>query len=189
MGNPQAASGFQSGSPVHEFSMHFPSSPQGARLARRLATSRLYQWGYNTDVPALLVGELVANAVEHCHTERGEFRLRVTVDATGSRGGGAASTLIAPEASATSAAPSATAPVAALLVEVADACGEHRPRLQQPMEDAESGRGMLLVDVLATAWDSYENKAPDRGKTVWCTCPLTRQWPGGSARPTVPGRT
>ena len=100
-------------------------------------------WGYEVDVPALLIGELVANAVEHCHSAEGEFRLRVTATAT-------------------------------LLIEVSDACGTHHPVLQQPSGEAESGRGILLVDVLATTWGTRADEAPHEGKTVWCTCALSR---------------
>lgn len=59
-----------------------------------------------------------------------------------------------------------------LLVEVSDACGAHHPALQHASEDAESGRGILLVDVLASAWGSYSGLVPGEGKTVWCTCAL-----------------
>ncbi|MDJ1133409.1 ATP-binding protein [Streptomyces iconiensis] len=150
MGNAEATSSSQPPSPDHEFTMHFPASPQGASLARRLAASRLREWGYSTDVPALLIGELVANAVEHCHSPEGQFRLRVTA-------------------------------TAALLIEVSDVCGTHLPALQQPSEDAESGRGILLVDVLAGEWGTRvdaapregKDAAPREGKTVWCTCALS----------------
>ena len=144
--------------------MTFPCSPQGAHLARRLVASRLRRWGYGTDVPELLVGELVANAVEHtgggCRSVRGEFRLRVAVEA------GAGS--------------------AVLLIEVGDGCGEHRPTLQQPAVEAESGRGVLLVDVLADEWGCRAAVAPRGGKTVWCTCVLTPELSGPTALvPTV----
>lgn len=143
MGNAEATSSSQPTSPAREFSMDFPASPQGASLARRLAASRVRGWGYEDDVPALLIGELVANAVEHCHSPEGEFWPRVTATAT-------------------------------LLIEVSDTCRTHHPALQQPSPDAESGRGILLVDTLATTWGTRVDEAPHGGKTVWCTCTPSR---------------
>jgi anti-sigma regulatory factor (Ser/Thr protein kinase) len=120
--------------------MQFTSSGKGAQLARRVAVRRLREWGYATDTPALLIGELTANAVEHCHAPGRDFRLQLTVR-----------------------------PDATLRIEVSDACTDHHPELVKPPDDAESGRGMLLIDALSTAWGSHA-RAPEAGigKTVWC---------------------
>ncbi|MEU4497144.1 hypothetical protein AB0F96_27790 [Streptomyces sp. NPDC023998] len=39
----------QQPAPAHEFSMQFTSTPRGARLARRLVSHRLHDWGYPYD--------------------------------------------------------------------------------------------------------------------------------------------
>jgi hypothetical protein len=125
--------------------MQFTSSGKGAQLARRVAVRRLREWGYATDTPALLIGELTVSAVEHCHAPGRDFRPQLTVR-----------------------------PDATLRIEVSDACTDHHPELVKPPDDAESGRGMLLIDALSTAWGSHA-RAPEAGigKTVWCECALS----------------
>jgi anti-sigma regulatory factor (Ser/Thr protein kinase) len=44
-----------------------------------------------------------------------------------------------------------------------------RPERQQPGPDAESGRGLLLVEALATSWGSF-GLADRPGKVVWAHC-------------------
>lgn len=44
------------------------------------------------------------------------------------------------------------------------------PTLQEPTDDAESGRGLLLVDTLALRWGHYF--PPAGGKVVWADVPL-----------------
>ncbi|MCD2463541.1 hypothetical protein MBT42_08215 [Streptomyces sp. MBT42] len=34
---------------THEFAMRFTSTPRGARLARRLVSHRLHEWGHSYD--------------------------------------------------------------------------------------------------------------------------------------------
>lgn len=67
----------------HEFAMCFTSTPRGARLARRLVSHRLDQWGYVYDSAAnetltLIAAELAANAVRHGHVPGRDFHLRLT---------------------------------------------------------------------------------------------------------------
>jgi hypothetical protein len=53
-----------------------------------------------------------------------------------------------------------------LRVEVTDARGDRLPRVPDPGgEDAESGRGLRIVQAYATRWGVEE--APANGKTVW----------------------
>jgi anti-sigma regulatory factor (Ser/Thr protein kinase) len=52
-----------------------------------------------------------------------------------------------------------------LFVEVDDE-DEDTPRLDQPGEDDECGRGMLLIDTFAAAWGSLPRPGQG-GKTVW----------------------
>ncbi|MFF4398161.1 ATP-binding protein [Streptomyces sp. NPDC001480] len=131
------------------FTEQFSSSPRGAQLARRLAVRRMEEWGHppTSDVSctvALVVGELVANAVRHGRVPGRTFGLRLALDA----------------------------PAGLVRVEVSDAASEKRLPAAPPLSgpDGESGRGLLLVDVLAVRWGS----APRRplGKTVWAEVEL-----------------
>jgi anti-sigma regulatory factor (Ser/Thr protein kinase) len=49
-------------------------------------------------------------------------------------------------------------------ISVSDQARSGRPRLAEPSQEAESGRGLWLVDRLANAWGT---EAGRRGKTVW----------------------
>ncbi|MGW8351885.1 ATP-binding protein [Streptomyces wedmorensis] len=131
--------------------MRFTSTPRGARLARRLVSHRLHEWGhlYNTtanDTVTLLAAELTANAVRHGHVPGRDFRLRLTVDAP---------------------ADADTSPTS-IRIEVTDTRTERMPALTTPTPDAdaESGRGLLLVAALATHWGTTPRVAAP-GKTVW----------------------
>lgn len=127
----------------HEFAMRFTSTPRGARLARRLVSHRLDQWGHAYDSAAnetltLIAAELAANAVRHGHVRGRDFHLRLTMAAD------------------------------TLRVEVTDTRAERVPPSspQEPPGDAESGRGLLLVAGLATRWGSGPRLGAP-GKTVW----------------------
>ena len=127
----------------HEFAMAFTSTPRGARLARRLVSHRLDEWGYGygsvvNDSLTLIAAELVANAVQHGHVPGRDFHLRLTA---------------APDA---------------LRVEVTDTRTERMPprSVHEAPGDAESGRGLLLVARLATCWGTDPRTAAP-GKTVW----------------------
>ncbi|SCF88986.1 Histidine kinase-like ATPase domain-containing protein [Streptomyces sp. Ncost-T10-10d] len=125
--------------------MRFTSTPRGARLARRLVSHRLHDWGhpYNTtanDTVTLLAAELTANAVRHGHVPGRDFHVRLTVDS---------------DADATT-----------IRIEVTDTRTERIPDLASPVPDAEAGRGLLLVAALATHWGTTPRVAAP-GKTVW----------------------
>lgn len=131
--------------PAAEFAQRFSSTRHGARLARHLAVSQLDAWGvpYGTgpsDTAAVIVGELAANAVTHGRVPGRDFELRLTLDARTIR------------------------------VEVADTRAEQPPvhDTPQPDPDCESGRGLLLVGLLATRWGVRERAV---GKTVWAEFP------------------
>ncbi|MGW3413891.1 ATP-binding protein [Streptomyces sp. NPDC000888] len=122
----------------------FAASPRGARHARRRAVRRMEEWGYPPEsdasgTVALVVGELAANAVQHGRVPGHDFRLRLDLD-------GAAGLV---------------------RIEVADAATAKRPPVAAPSSypDDESGRGLLLVDVLAVRWGSVPRRPI--GKTVW----------------------
>ncbi|MET8026171.1 ATP-binding protein [Streptomyces avermitilis] len=126
---------------AHEFAMRFTSTPRGARLARRLVSHRLNDWGHPYTSPAnetvtLITAELTANAVRHGHVPGRDFHLRLA-ETDG-----------------------------VLRVEVTDTRAEKLPAPGTPHPDGESGRGLLLVDALADDWGvALRPAAP--GKTVW----------------------
>jgi anti-sigma regulatory factor (Ser/Thr protein kinase) len=125
------------------FVRQFTSSTRKAQLARRLAVQHLGEWGYPpaSDMSctvALLVAELAANAVRHDRVPGRDFHLRLAFEA-GTR---------------------------TIRIEVSDACSDQPPTSSPiPSPDDESGRGLLLVDMLATRWGATP-RAPI-GKTVW----------------------
>ncbi|WP_245766873.1 ATP-binding protein [Streptomyces colonosanans] len=127
--------------PAHEFAMRFTSTPRGARLARRLVSHHLDEWGHPYDSPlnetaTLIAAELAANAVRHGHVQGRDFHLRLVETADGIR------------------------------LEVSDTRTERLPEPRPPQDPAadESGRGLLLVEALADRW-GVEPRSP--GKCVW----------------------
>ncbi|MFF3686205.1 ATP-binding protein [Streptomyces sp. NPDC002187] len=128
---------------THEFTMQFTSTPRGARLARRLVSHRLHEWGHPYDSTAnetvtLIAAELVANAVRHGHVPGRDFHLRLAATPT------------------------------TLRIDVTDTRTEKRPHRNPrvPSPEEESGRGLLLVSALATDWGITPRTASP-GKTVW----------------------
>jgi anti-sigma regulatory factor (Ser/Thr protein kinase) len=127
-----------------QFAMRFTSSPRGARLARRLAVRCLAEWGYpsasdTSDTVALVVAELAANAVCHGRVPGRDFHLRIALDVR----------------------------TRVIRIEVADASERQLrfgSRTVAGPED-ESGRGLLLVAVLAARWGAVPRTPV--GKTVW----------------------
>lgn len=123
--------------------MRFTSTPRGARLARRLVSHRLNEWGHPYTTPTnetltLIAAELTANAVRHGHVPGRDFHLRLTANA------------------------------AAFRIEVTDTRDEKQPLIPHPTADTdtESGRGLLLIETLADKWGvTPRPTAP--GKTVW----------------------
>ncbi|MGP4049277.1 ATP-binding protein [Streptomyces sp. 2A115] len=129
------------------FTQLLSATPRGAHLARLLAVHQLAEWGWPpactaSESTASIVAELAANAVTHGRVRGRSFRLTLTIE------------------------PSHT-----LRVEVADPRGELLPRTRTSADPAaESGRGLLLVDALATKWGSEPR--PPSGKTLWACLPL-----------------
>ncbi|ANB07997.1 hypothetical protein SAM40697_4039 [Streptomyces ambofaciens] len=121
--------------PVRNFSVRLSSTPRGARLARLLATNQLRSWGLPQDPARQLIAELASNAAAHGRVAGRDFRLTLYVV------GGT------------------------LRIEVTDTRGERLPHPQAPAPDAESGRGLLLVEALADRWGVTEGRFPR--KTVW----------------------
>ncbi|MBN3929441.1 ATP-binding protein [Streptomyces verrucosisporus] len=123
------------------FTRQFTSSAKGARLARKLAVRRMEEWGWpaasdTSCTVSLLVGELAANAVRHGRVPGRDFRL--ALEARGE----------------------------VIRIEVSDASPVPPPASPpSPSAEEESGRGLLLVDILATRWGAVPRDPV--GKTVW----------------------
>ncbi|MFF4037415.1 ATP-binding protein [Streptomyces sp. NPDC001816] len=129
--------------PEREFTMRFTSTPRGARLARRLVSHRLNDWGHPYTTPVnetltLITAELSANAVRHGHVPGRDFHVQLTL-AEGT-----------------------------FRIEVTDTRDEKQPSPTPAAPDplSESGRGLLLVASLADDWGVTPRPAAP-GKTVW----------------------
>ncbi|MFI1422989.1 ATP-binding protein [Streptomyces sp. NPDC020731] len=130
-------------SPADHFSVLLSPTPRGARLARLLATD----WMRDRDLPhptteaaEHLVGELAANAATHGRLAGRDFRLAL-LDRDRT-----------------------------LRIEVTDTRGDDLPLCRAPTPDAESGRGLLLVEALADRWGVRLGPVPR--KTVWAEIDL-----------------
>ncbi|MFE6779091.1 ATP-binding protein [Streptomyces sp. NPDC057702] len=132
-----------------------PAEPEGPAIARRQVRKALEHWGldeHTIEHAALLISELVTNAVEHgrhrgrlrmvwCHLRRTPAGLRLGV----------------------------WGPV-----------GDTVPQARRPVEDAgvevatlaESGRGLLIVDALSQQWGTRRGRV---SREVWAVIPA-RQW-------------
>ena len=135
---------------VRMFTQCFSSTPRGARLARRLVAHQLDGWGHPyagevNETATLITAELAANAARHGRTlPARDFRVHLTEAADGT-----------------------------VRVEVTDTRGERLPVVAGFVDpEAESGRGLLLVEALACRWGVMPR--PDGpGKTVWAELRVT----------------
>ncbi|MFD8391580.1 ATP-binding protein [Streptomyces sp. NPDC059680] len=130
-----AATNSQLDGTIPNFTVMLSCTPRGARLARLLAADQLRGWGLPTDPATLVVAELAANAATHGRLPGRSFRLTLYVVGR------------------------------TLRIEVTDTRGDRLPELGAVDAQAESGRGLLLVDALADRWDVAEGRFPR--KTVW----------------------
>ncbi|MFB7332539.1 ATP-binding protein [Streptomyces adustus] len=130
--------------PVRNFSVLLSPTPRGARLARLLATEQLRSWELPLSPADQVVAELASNAATHGRVPGRNFRLTLYVVGD------------------------------TLRIEVTDTRDDRRPRLQHPAEEAESGRGLLLVDALADRWGSTAGPLPR--KIVWAELRLPERW-------------
>ena len=129
------------------YSFRLFATKHGASVARRLALRQLALWGlpYDTDVASsvgAVVAELAANAALHGRVPGRGFELSLE----------------------------RTEEV--IRIEVSDTKTERRPpepgALLPPQPDADSGRGLLIVQALSRAWGVSPR---DVGKTVWAEVP------------------
>jgi len=125
----------QLANPVRNFSARLSPTPHGARQARLLTVRQLRDWGLPLDPAQHVVAELAANAATHGRVPGRDFRLTLYVV------GGT------------------------LRIEVTDTCGDRLPLPQHPSADAESGRGLLLVEALTDRWGVARGPRPR--KTIW----------------------
>ena len=128
--------------PARQFTMLFSSTPRGARLARRLAEEWLDTWGLPYggsahDTVTLIVAELANNAAQHGRVAGRDFRLALR-----------------------------TVGSATVRVEVTDTRSECLPVALTPPSDSTRGRGLVLVNALASRWD-FHPRVGAPGKTVW----------------------
>ncbi|AWK10613.1 ATP-binding protein [Streptomyces spongiicola] len=133
---------------LHPWTRHFgvllSPTPRGARLARLLATEWLRTWDLphsSLEVAAHLVAELASNAAVHGRVTGRGFRLVLLADA------------------------------GTLRIEVTDTRGDDLPHRRPPAPDAESGRGLVLVEALADRWGVEPGPVPR--KTVWAELDLS----------------
>ncbi|MEU7424339.1 ATP-binding protein [Streptomyces sp. NPDC040750] len=143
--------------PATELVQRLSSTPRGARLARRLTATQLATWGYPHDsepnqTAQLLVAELAANAVTHGRVPGRDFRLRL---------------LLLPGADT-------------VRIEVSDSRADRVLRFLTGDLEAEAGRGLIVVQVLASLWGVAER---DVGKTVWAELALSPRQRPGAPRP------
>jgi Histidine kinase-like ATPase domain len=150
--NPGAAA-ISTGAPATEWELRtfleLGALPTAVPCARLHARQLLWEWHLDAlaDTAELIVSELVTNAV------------RVSVGLTSSRRSGCWVPGVPPVRLWLS------SDRQRVLIRVWDGSDRH-PSPQHPGPDAESGRGLLLVDSLSTEWGSYP---PERssGKVVW----------------------
>ncbi|GAA3660558.1 ATP-binding protein [Streptomyces chitinivorans] len=135
--------------PARELAVLLSPTRRGARLARLLTVAHLADLGLPTEAAAQITAELAGNAVLHGGVPGRDFRLGLRVTGNGGDGGGVT-----------------------LRIEVSDARGDRLPAVPGPpaSEDAEGGRGLLLVEALADRW-GVESWPPPR-KTVWAELDL-----------------
>jgi two-component sensor histidine kinase len=107
-------------------SLTIPGRPEHVATARGFVTAVLGDDHPEADAAILLTSELVTNSLRHSASGHAGAKLSVTV----ARAAGW------------------------LRVEVTDGGGAGLPALHQPDDDAEQGRGLGLVDTLATRWDA-----------------------------------
>ncbi|QKZ23283.1 ATP-binding protein [Streptomyces chartreusis] len=127
---------------VRTFALLLSPTRRGAHLARLLTTEQLRTWETSlavTERAEQVVAELAANAALHGRVPGRDFRLALTLDTA----------------------------VGTLRIAVSDARGDHIPvpTTAADPEEAESGRGLLIITALADRWGTEPH--PPGGKTVW----------------------
>jgi PAS domain S-box-containing protein len=161
----------------------FPAEAIRVSEARRHAQLIFERWGlsrHQTDVACLLVSEVVTNVVLHT-AGPARRRHRMALAPAGARAGAGAAGATPrgwdtddydngfPGRSARTFTLRMRRGAAAVWVEVFDA-DMRLPRIRSAAETDEGGRGLYLVDQLATRWGSRPTKD---GKAVWFEVPVS----------------
>ncbi|MFD5628631.1 ATP-binding protein [Streptomyces sp. NPDC127072] len=155
--NQETAPRPQLGDPVRNFSVLLSPTLRGARLARLLAVEQLRGWELPLEAPSQIVAELAANAATHGRIPGRDFRLTLYVVGD------------------------------TLRIELTDTRGDHLPRLNRPDPQADSGRGLLIVEALADRWGVTSGLPPR--KTVWAEVDVRgARPPGGPVGISSPSR-
>jgi len=134
--------------------LELPALPASVRIARSHAKNVLREWHMEAlaDTVELIVSEMTTNAVR-------------------------ASAVIAGERGETAQAPQVrlwlTRGWDDVLIEVWDG-DRGRPASQDPEPDAESGRGLLLIEALSAHWGCWP-QGGQGGKIIWAVCSQSRQ--------------
>ncbi|WP_326658578.1 ATP-binding protein [Streptomyces sp. NBC_00385] len=123
------------------FTVLLSPTRRGARLARLLAVAHLDLWGLPSESAAHIVAELATNATVHGRVTGRDFQLRLAAHDDGR-----------------------------LRIEVTDTRGDRLPVATAPDPLAESGRGLIVVEALATRWGITPGPVPR--KTVWAELDL-----------------
>ncbi|MEU0205102.1 ATP-binding protein [Streptomyces canus] len=126
---------------IRTFSLLLSPTPRGARLARLMAVEQLREWGLMLHPAEHIVAELAVNAATHGRVPGRDFRLTLYVVGD------------------------------TLRIEVTDTRGDRLPRVEPPAPEAETGRGLVLVDALADRWGVAPGPRPR--KTVWAEIDLS----------------
>lgn len=128
--------------PERQFTILLSATRRGARLARLLTREQLRSWGAPFEDGEQIVAELANNAVLHGHVPGRNFRLALTLAET-----------------------------ATLRIEVTDARADDLPKGPElPAPDAESGRGLFLIEAYADRWGTEIDPVPC--KTIWAEIDL-----------------
>jgi PAS domain S-box-containing protein len=156
----------------------FPAEPIRVSEARQLARDNFVKWGMEleqADLACLLVSEVVTNVVLHAAASTGR-RTELVLEPAGLSAGavGVAAWDVAPFGQALAGSPGNEFTLRlrrgheSIWVEVFDT-DLRLPRIRTAGESDEGGRGLYLVDQLATRWGSRPTKD---GKAVWFELPV-----------------
>jgi anti-sigma regulatory factor (Ser/Thr protein kinase) len=119
----------------------FPGRPDHVGAARGFVAAALAAWPATQETAQLLVSEVVTNAIVH--------------SASGDHGGSVEVRYVLDDHE--------------VYVEVLDAGGATHPSRHGGYSEAVSGRGLTLVESLASSWGVHDHPA---GRVVWFRLPL-----------------
>lgn len=121
---------------LREDRLTYTPHPRSVSLARRRSARLVGEWGYPglAGDVGVVVSEMASNALLHGHVQGRLFRVHLALTR------------------------------AALRVEVTDARGECLPVRRTPDDEAQFGRGLILIGALSARWGVEPCVV---GKTVW----------------------